>query len=43
MPEPRWYQPVARGVEAKIGDKLAFLRQLDAEADSAADPGAAGS
>jgi putative ATPase len=32
MPEPRWYQPVPRGIEAKIAEKLAFLRQLDADA-----------
>lgn len=32
MPEPRWYQPVPRGLEIKIGDKLAFLRKLDKEA-----------
>jgi putative ATPase len=32
MPEPRWYQPVPRGLEGKIADKLAFLRQLDADA-----------
>ena len=29
MPEPRWYQPVPRGLESKIADKLAHLRQLD--------------
>ncbi|WEF35346.1 replication-associated recombination protein A [Pseudoduganella chitinolytica] len=29
MPEPRWYQPVPRGMEAKIADKLAWLRELD--------------
>ena len=29
MPEPGWYQPVPRGLEAKIADKLAHLRQLD--------------
>ncbi|MES3040982.1 MAG: replication-associated recombination protein A [Pseudomonadota bacterium] len=29
MAEPRWYQPVPRGLEIKIADKLAFLRQLD--------------
>ncbi len=29
MAEPRWYQPVPRGLEIKIGDKLTFLRQLD--------------
>ncbi len=30
--EPRWYQPVARGLEAKIAEKLAFLKKLDDEA-----------
>ena len=34
MPEPGWYQPVPRGLEAKIADKLSQLRQLDREADS---------
>ena len=29
MAEPRWYQPVPRGMEAKIADKLAWLRELD--------------
>jgi len=32
MAEPRWYQPVPRGMEAKIADKLAYLRSLDAQA-----------
>lgn len=32
MPEPGWYQPVPRGIEAKIGEKLAWLRSLDDEA-----------
>lgn len=32
MPETRWYQPVARGLETKIGEKLSHLRALDAEA-----------
>ena len=32
MTETRWYQPVARGLETKIGEKLAHLRALDAEA-----------
>jgi putative ATPase len=32
MAEPRWYQPVARGLEIKLADKLAHLRQLDADA-----------
>jgi len=27
--EPHWYQPVPRGLEAKIGDKMAHLRDLD--------------
>jgi putative ATPase len=31
IPEPRWYQPVPRGVEVKIAEKLAFLRKLDEE------------
>lgn len=31
IPEPRWYQPVPRGVEGKIAEKLAFLRKLDEE------------
>ena len=29
MPEPGWYQPVARGLEWKIAEKLAHLRDLD--------------
>ncbi|MCP5280953.1 MAG: replication-associated recombination protein A [Rhodoferax sp.] len=29
MGEPGWYQPVPRGVESKIADKLAHLRELD--------------
>ncbi|MBV1775795.1 replication-associated recombination protein A [Burkholderiaceae bacterium DAT-1] len=32
MAEPGWYQPVPRGLEAKIAEKLAFLRDLDAKA-----------
>jgi putative ATPase len=32
MKEPGWYQPVARGLEGKIGEKLAYLRALDREA-----------
>ena len=27
--EPGWYQPVARGMEVKIGEKMGFLRGLD--------------
>ncbi|MYN44578.1 AAA family ATPase [Pseudoduganella sp. FT93W] len=30
--EPGWYQPVPRGLESKIADKMAFLHQLDADA-----------
>ncbi|RZL11072.1 MAG: replication-associated recombination protein A [Rubrivivax sp.] len=32
MPEPGWYRPVPRGLESKIAEKLAQLRQLDDEA-----------
>lgn len=32
MPEPGWYRPVARGLESKIADKLAWLRELDRKA-----------
>jgi putative ATPase len=32
MPEPGWYQPVPRGIEAKIAEKLAWLRGLDDDA-----------
>ena len=32
MAEPQWYQPVARGLELKIGEKLAWLRGLDQSA-----------
>ncbi|MFZ2987076.1 replication-associated recombination protein A [Ideonella sp.] len=35
MAEPAWYQPVPRGLESKIAEKMAFLRQLDDEASSA--------
>ncbi len=27
--EPGWYQPTPRGLEGKIGEKLAYLRELD--------------
>ncbi len=30
MAEPDWYQPVPRGMEAKIAERLAWLRSLDA-------------
>ena len=29
MSDPSWYQPTSRGLEIKIAEKLAFLRQLD--------------
>lgn len=32
MPEPHWYQPTPRGLEGKIGEKLAHLRELDRKA-----------
>ncbi|KGP63871.1 recombination factor protein RarA [Legionella norrlandica] len=32
MSEVNWYKPVPRGLETKIAEKLAFLRQLDDEA-----------
>jgi len=32
MDEPQWYQPVPRGLESKIADKLDWLRSLDEEA-----------
>lgn len=32
MDEPGWYRPVPRGLETRIADKLAHLRQLDAAA-----------
>jgi putative ATPase len=32
MKEPGWYQPVPRGLEIKIGEKLVQLRKLDEEA-----------
>lgn len=31
MGNPGWYKPVPRGLEAKIGEKLAFLKKLDDE------------
>ncbi|HWT71895.1 MAG TPA: replication-associated recombination protein A [Oxalicibacterium sp.] len=30
MAEPHWYEPTPRGLEGKIGEKLAYLRELDA-------------
>ena len=37
MPEPGWYQPVPRGMEAKIAEKMAWLRSLDDDARAAGD------
>ena len=31
MSEPHWYQPTERGLEGKIAEKMAFLRELDAQ------------
>ena len=31
MKEPHWYEPVERGLELQIKEKLAFLRKLDEE------------
>jgi len=33
MDRPEWYKPVARGMESKIREKMAFLRSLDEGAD----------
>jgi putative ATPase len=30
--EPRWYEPVERGLEIKIAERMAFLRSLDDQA-----------
>jgi putative ATPase len=32
IPEQRWYQPVPRGLETRIADKLEHLRELDEQA-----------
>ena len=32
MVEPHWYEPVPRGLETQIGERIAFLRNLDLEA-----------
>ena len=32
MAEPGWYEPTPRGLESKIGEKLAHLRELDRKA-----------
>ena len=33
LPDQHWYQPVPRGLEIKIADKLAYLRGLDEDAN----------
>lgn len=33
MVEPRWYEPVERGLESKIAERMAFLRSLDDQAN----------
>ena len=35
---PKWYQPTPRGMEQKIGEKLAYLRELDRQARRDGDP-----
>lgn len=34
MSNPQWYKPVARGLEAKIAEKLKFLNALDEQSQS---------
>ena len=38
MPDVRWYQPAPRGMEIKIGEKLAALREQDAQAPARKKP-----
>jgi putative ATPase len=38
LPERDWYQPVARGLEIKIAEKLEHLRALDEEARGSVSP-----
>ncbi|OZA76093.1 replication-associated recombination protein A [Polynucleobacter sp. 39-46-10] len=33
MAEPHWYEPVDRGLESQIAEKMAFLRKLDLESN----------
>jgi putative ATPase len=33
MAEPHWYEPVERGLESKIAERMAFLRGLDEQAN----------
>ena len=37
MDEPDFYQPTDRGLEIKIGEKLAWLRGLDEAAEQGGD------
>ena len=37
MPDPHWYEPVPRGLELKIGEKLTQLRRLDEQAGAKGD------
>lgn len=34
MAEPHWYEPVDRGLEAQIAEKMAFLHKLDVDSKS---------
>ena len=34
LPEPDFYQPVPRGLEIKIAEKLAWLKSLDEQAEA---------
>jgi putative ATPase len=34
VPPQRWYHPAPRGMEIRIGEKLAALRALDDEAEN---------
>jgi len=38
MAEPHWYQPVERGLETQIAEKMAFLRKLDQETNKSSFP-----
>lgn len=43
MREPEWYQPVGRGLETKIAEKLSHLRELDRQARKGRKQGGDGS
>jgi putative ATPase len=34
--EPHWYQPVPRGLEARIAEKMDYLKRLDDQANQQA-------